>query len=70
MLDTKVRTPIRPIYISNTTMTLLSVFKVGVRLRLEPTVLKAEVHSNTKAVREACGSSMLRIKTAVKAMNK
>jgi hypothetical protein len=51
-------------------MTLLSVFKVGVRLRLEPTVLKAEVHSNTKAVREACGSSMLRIKTAVKAMNK
>lgn len=59
-LDIKVSTPTRPINIRTMTISLLSLPKVGVRSRLEPTVLSAEVHSKTNAITEACGSRMLK----------
>ena len=46
-------TPTRPINISKDTNNLPASPKAGVRPRLDPTVLKAEVHSKTKANSEA-----------------
>lgn len=65
-LDIKVSTPTRPINIKTMTISLLSLPKVGVRSRLEPTVLSAEVHSKTNAITEACGSRMLKLKIPAK----
>ena len=61
--NTIVMTPTRPINISKDTNNLPASPKAGVRPRLDPTVLKAEVHSKTKANSEACGSSTLRTNT-------
>lgn len=66
MLDIKVSTPTRPTNIRIMIINLLSLPNVGVRSRLEPTVLNADVHSNTNAMIEACGSNRLRLNIPAK----